>query len=734
MLAARARTLTTAALAAGGLLLASPAGSATALPGAATPSHTAATSGAAHYDHVFVVVEENHGYADLIGNPAAPNLNALAAEYGSATQYYAVSHPSEPNYVAMLGGSTFGVADDNAYYLNQVNAPSLISQLDGAQVDWKAYLQGLPHPGYQGICYPANCNGAPDKDPLYASKHNGVSNFTTSWNAADRARQVPVDQLGADLRSGRVPAFGYVVPSECDDQHGDPPYCVDSGNPGGSDPQDQRLVAQGDAYLGGLVAEITGVGFWAQGNNAIDIVYDEGDDNTGGGGQTADVVVTSHGPRGLQDPTPYSHYSLLRTLQDNFGVDCLQHSCDPATRPMSALLAVSGAAAQPFHALPVPGYPTPTPVPAEPLSRSTDSGSSDGWTVQSTPVLGSADNSFGAVAAVSPSDVWAVGNYLPDTSASNTDATLNLAAHFDGTQWTSTPIGDGGPNFDTLLGVAAVPGRAWAVGVAMDAGYRAHSQVEAWNGSAWHPQRLPGLGSQRDLLNAATAVSAQDVWAVGDQQGQDGVFRTLVEHYDGRAWCVVPSPNPGSSGDHLWGVAADGADDVWAVGQRNGPTGDQPLVEHFDGRAWSVVDVPSGGTEGALLQGVAVSGGQVWAVGQSDDAAHQARPLVEHLGGGQWTGTLPAGLGSGFSDVTGVAVANGTPWLVGSYFDAPSGNQKPILAHLGDGGWQQSAGPDPGVGDTVFGGIGGSAGALWAVGIDNSANGRVPLAEFHPAG
>ena len=65
-----------------------------------------------HYDHVFVIVEENHGFADVIGNPAAPNLNALASQYGVATSYFAVSHPSEPNYVALLGGSTFTVASD----------------------------------------------------------------------------------------------------------------------------------------------------------------------------------------------------------------------------------------------------------------------------------------------------------------------------------------------------------------------------------------------------------------------------------------------------------------------------------------------------------------------------------------------------------------------------------------------------------------------------------------------
>ena len=130
-------------------------------------------------------MEENHGFADVIGNPAAPNLNALAKQYGLATDYTGVAHPSEPNYVGLLGGDTYTVNSDNPYYVQKVDKPSLISQLDAKNLPWKAYLQGLPHAGYQGMCFPANCNGAPDKDPLYVSKHNAIANFTTADNPRD---------------------------------------------------------------------------------------------------------------------------------------------------------------------------------------------------------------------------------------------------------------------------------------------------------------------------------------------------------------------------------------------------------------------------------------------------------------------------------------------------------------------------------------------------------------------
>jgi hypothetical protein len=96
------------------------------------------------YDHVFLIVEENHGFDQIIGNPAAPNLNRLANQFGLATASFSVADPSAPNYVAMLGGSAFGIADDNAYYLHTVDKPSLMSELDDAHMTWKAYMQSMP--------------------------------------------------------------------------------------------------------------------------------------------------------------------------------------------------------------------------------------------------------------------------------------------------------------------------------------------------------------------------------------------------------------------------------------------------------------------------------------------------------------------------------------------------------------------------------------------------------------
>jgi Phosphoesterase family len=701
-------------------------------------SGSGASSAVPHYDHLFLVVEENHGYSDVIGNPAAPNLNALARRFGSATAFYGVAHPSEPNYVALLGGSTFGVQDDNPYYMNRVAKPSLISQLDEAGIGWKAYLQGLPYAGYRGMCYPAKCNGSPDVDPLYVSKHNAIQNFTTSLNARDWSRQVPIEQLSHDLGKGSVPAFNYVIPDECHDMHGDPPYCIDSGTPG--DPQDQRLVATGDQYLGQLVAGITGAPFWAKGNNAIAIVFDEGDDKAGccgtpsgsGGGRVASVIVTSHGPRGLQDATPANHYSLLQTIQKSFGLGCLAFTCDTAdVKPLASLLAVKGTAAIATKALPVPDLATPTPTPVEPVSSTSRTPSAAGWSVVSSPMLGTADNSLGAVATGGPNDVWAVGNFLPDTATSNQDATLPLAVHYDGSRWSVTPTPNVGPNFNTLFGVAASGGRAWAVGVALDNAFRNRALIEAWDGSRWTVAANPQPGSVRDQLFGVSAASAGDVWAVGDQQGTDGTFRTLVEHWNGTAWSVVPSPNPGVSGNELYAVTALAPDDVWAVGQQLGRGDpDQALIEHWDGSRWRVVPSPRHGSASAALYGVAGSDGQVWAVGETDDSVAGARPLVEQLHDGAWrTVDLPAA-GSIFTNLWGVTVAGGSVWAVGTYVVPSTGNNGTLILRGERGTWSVVQGPDPGPGGNILAGVVAAGDTVWAVGHYHDG-GRKTLIERH---
>jgi len=434
------------------------------------------------YDHIFVVVEENLGFSDVIGNPAAPNLNALANQFGLATDSFGISHPSKPNYVALLAGSAFGIADD-PYYMNSVKAPSLIQQLDTANIPGRHTSRAFPSRATRGSATRSNATAPPTATrstfPSTTASRTSPSPATRRTGAGRcRSSSWPVTcKAGRSLPSA-------IVPTECKDQRRFP-LRIDAGNPDGdnvsqADPQDQRLVAWGDAYLGHLVSAITHSSFRARGSNAIAITYDKGDDNAGrcdagngdpngtGGGQVATVVVTSHGPRHIQDATPSDHYSLLATIQDSFGLGCLQNTCDTAhVKPLTQLFAVTGSDAVATTNISPPNYATPTPTPDEPQSFTTSTATSGGWSAVSSPLLGAGDNNLGAIAGSAPNDIWAVGNFLPDTATSNQDATLSLAAHYDGRTWTAVPTPNSGPNFNTFFGVAAAGGKAWAVGAAL---------------------------------------------------------------------------------------------------------------------------------------------------------------------------------------------------------------------------------------------------------------------------
>src|SRR5215469_10146924 len=278
---------------------------------AATPPLEAQTA-FPQYDHVFLIIMENENYNQVVGNQFAPILNALAKDYAVATNYTGVADPSEPNYVAMLGGDTFGISSDDPYFFpgQTVNADNLMSQLEAAGKTWRGYFQNMPYAGYRGYCYPDKCNGIPDADTLYVAKHNGIPNFSNMQTPAELGKMFPLEQLSADLTAGTVPNFSYIVPNECQDMHGAPPWCVDSGSTGSV--QQSSLIAQGDKFVGSVVNQITSSSMWQSGNNAIVVTFDEG--NTANS-QILTIVITSHGPRSVQDKTSFNHFSLLASIQ-----------------------------------------------------------------------------------------------------------------------------------------------------------------------------------------------------------------------------------------------------------------------------------------------------------------------------------------------------------------------------------------------------------------------------------
>jgi hypothetical protein len=257
-----------------------------------------------------------------------------------------------------------------------------------------------------------------------------------------------------------------------------------------------------------------------------------------------------------------------------------------------------------------------------------------------SPILEGYGSLYG-VAAVSASDVWAVGAY---------GDLQTLIEHWDGTRWRSFSFGytHGALGGGILHGVAAVSaGDVWAVGTNTTGTLVGH-----WDGTNWSIVPSPNQqGATNDELLGVAAVSAIDVWAVGDSLCTEATCgatanvtappEALIEHWNGTNWKVVPSPILGSYGQ-LDGIAAVTASNIWAVGE----TGDRSnryggfnpfgtLIEQWDGTGWNIVSGPNlgsspGSSENELTGVAAVSASDVWAVGGSGNILGE--PNANHLG------------------------------------------------------------------------------------------------------
>jgi hypothetical protein len=682
------------------------------------------------YDHIFLVIMENENYNQIVGNGYAPILNALAHNYGLATRYTGVADPSEPNYVAMLGGDFFGINSDDPYWFpgQTVSADNLMSQLEGAGRTWRGYFQSMPYAGYRGYCFPDKCNGIPDADTQYVAKHNGLVNFANLQTPGEFAKMFPLSQLSADLAGGTIPNLSYIVPNECNDMHGAPPWCVDSDNTGTV--QQSWLIAQGDKFVGNLVNAITSSSTWQTGNNAIVVTFDEG--NTANS-QIVTIVITNHGPRGITDNTSYNHYSLLASLQQTFGLGCLLNSCSATL--MAPLFAIIGSTSLP--SLPPPyDFPTSSDtISAQGAGKQAASVSltGNGWSVQPSYSFGSRDNILAGVSAASSTDAWAVGAYYP--SSSNVLATL--AQHFDGTRWTAYPLPNVGVQENCLLAVSMpASGTAWAVGYYVNGKFQQQALIEYFNGSVWSVIPSPGPGALQNILYGVAAISNSDVWAVGAEQDALGIWHTLTEHWDGSAWSVINAVEAaGSSGNQFYAVKALASNNVYAVGQRSGTEfPSAALIEHWNGTAWSVVSSPPDAFASALPLGVTATASTLTVVGQQET---DTAPYTTYVATG-----APAKLaiastpdaGYGENDLFGVAIgADGSTWAVGWDIDTTTGNHDTLVLQGMNGSWSLALTPSL-AGDSGFAAITAiPGGGLWAVGVTSSAKGNYStLIEWHP--
>ena len=249
------------------------------------------------------------------------------------------------------------------------------------------------------------------------------------------------------------------------------------------------------------------------------------------------------------------------------------------------------------------------------------------WSIVSSPNTGTQNNFLINVVALSTSNVWAVGLSVSSSGGSS------LIIHWNGVQWSVVPSPNPGSTFYYLEEARAVSANdIWSVGIAQNNNGVFQTLTEHWDGSKWKIFPSPNVGSNNNFLYSVTTVSANDVWAVGISTNNSNNDRTLIQHWDGTQWSVVSSPNVGSQTNDLFEVGAVSANDIWTVGQYlNNNKVSQTLIQHWDGSKWSIVPSPNFDLGNNYLQGLTViSTNDVWAVGAYNNSGNISRTLIQH--------------------------------------------------------------------------------------------------------
>lgn len=257
------------------------------------------------FSHIVVIVFENKEFGTVIGNGRMPYFNQLAKSYTLLTQHFAVAHPSLPNYLALISGQTFGVDFDCAKCLYEaVTLPDLI---EASGRTWKTYQEDMPTACYEGSDY-----------GLYAIKHNPFMYFEPIRADSERCSRsvVPFTQLYADVTAGELPSFSFITPNLCNDAHD----C-------GLDTADQWL--QGLMLILHPALDATAEPY------LIILTWDEGQGEHSccglpedAGGRVPTVLVSPQVRSGFEDETPYTHYSVLKTIAEAWQLPYLGHAAE----------------------------------------------------------------------------------------------------------------------------------------------------------------------------------------------------------------------------------------------------------------------------------------------------------------------------------------------------------------------------------------------------------------------
>jgi acid phosphatase len=254
------------------------------------------TGAAGSIKHVIIIMMENEAYGQVIGSSSAPYENSLASHYAVASNYFAVSHPSLPNYFALVAGDTFGIGSDCPPSQCSLSNATITNLFDSHGLSWKEYAESMP----------ANCSQSDSADGLYVTKHDPFVYFSAiTGNAGSGETSQYCDshvisfaQFWNDLQASNLPNYSFVTPNVCDDAHSCP-------------------LSAGDAWLSTVVPRIMNSTSYS--SLAIFVVYDEGSgSSTNSPNQVACILVSPFAKAGFVSSIHYTHYSLLATVEAIF--------------------------------------------------------------------------------------------------------------------------------------------------------------------------------------------------------------------------------------------------------------------------------------------------------------------------------------------------------------------------------------------------------------------------------
>ncbi len=266
------------------------------------------------FSHIVIIIFENKEYGSVIGNGAMAYFNLLASSYTLLNQHYTPAHPSLPNYISLIGGDTFGITDNCDYSDCYINAPSLPDLIEASGRTWKTYQDDMPEP-----CFTGNTL-------RYVRKHNPFIFFDPIRTDTERCQRsiVPLTQMDVDLAANDLPNFIFITPDICYSAHDCTLDLADGWLKEQMDKLYPALESTGEPYL-------------------IILTWDEGQGNHSccglpelAGGRVATVFISPQVRENFQDNTPYSHYSILKTISEAWGLPYLGHAADAETTLITA--------------------------------------------------------------------------------------------------------------------------------------------------------------------------------------------------------------------------------------------------------------------------------------------------------------------------------------------------------------------------------------------------------------